>query len=954
MEIKIITGANQVEAIKNTLHDLPRGEEVFIVVPDRQTLQIEEMLFDELNLASTFDINVVGLTNLATKYVGVELQPLSEIESLLYVKKAVENVKQNLCYFKSTNITFCKEVFKFISQLAASGIAPQDICSRQNSPLQKKVADIKLIYQEYQMLTSEKTDPNQLLQKFEQTIESQNLFANSSFYFVGFDSFTLRHYELISALAKKCKRLCVSLPAPLTRKNAYIYDGDIMQKMQNLAKSLHQTIQVYSPPTSLHGEAKEIASQLFSGDKMVADGKNVRIFGARSARQEADWVAKIIAFEVFNGRRYKDFSVAVSDIQKYGDELAEAFEKNGIPYYLDTSISANKTYLALVFKKLITFAYKNFTKHDLLFLLNCPLFEQDREQISYVSKAYQGGAKQFFALKGLPQIKKIVEAAREDVLQGASLALEFLRENVEKCAALIQDEKTLDMERQIPDILSSIIEASKQIGSTSSMKEFIAAVELGLEATQVSAIPSYVDQVYVGDATDSFFGESEILFVVGANAGAMPKITMDNSIFADEELQRAGFIRSVEPTVKTINRRARFKVFSLLSSWKKRLYITYALSGEDDKPISPSMIVGELAALFNKEGKIITNIMPDNLEDINQLLLAIGKNKIGAEQVMAEASSPQIKQLLNEVLQVDLAKFDRIKPLACAKTLKLGEAIKPTEIEKFYDCPFKVYCENVLKLKEKQLQALSPAEIGSIVHDVLENYGKQFNYAVLDAAEMQKFIDKQLENDYDFGALPDGELVLRRLKKDLFKICASVAQENASSPYQPWLIEQKIEGKVQGKPFYGRVDRVDKTGDVFRVIDYKTGRITTNLIRELSYGKKLQLFSYAKMISQKYGLKCGGVYYFDVKAGYTNSAKTLVGLTSEFGADADGQKTVSQQQMTENMQQAENLLASGAKFLSEGKLLPRPDAHSCEYCKYKAICLYDQENGVRRMKGGEA
>lgn len=139
MEIKIITGANQVEAIKNTLHDLPRGEEVFIVVPDRQTLQIEEMLFDELNLASTFDINVVGLTNLATKYVGVELQPLSEIESLLYVKKAVENVKQNLCYFKSTNITFCKEVFKFISQLAASGIAPQDISSRQNSPLQKKL-----------------------------------------------------------------------------------------------------------------------------------------------------------------------------------------------------------------------------------------------------------------------------------------------------------------------------------------------------------------------------------------------------------------------------------------------------------------------------------------------------------------------------------------------------------------------------------------------------------------------------------------------------------------------------------------------------------------------------------------------------------------------------------------------------------------------------------------------
>ena len=91
MEIKIVTGANQVEAIKNAIHDLPQNKPVFIVVPDRQTLQIEEMLFDELNLSSTFLINVVGLTNLAIKYAGVELEPISEVEGLMYVKKAVEN-----------------------------------------------------------------------------------------------------------------------------------------------------------------------------------------------------------------------------------------------------------------------------------------------------------------------------------------------------------------------------------------------------------------------------------------------------------------------------------------------------------------------------------------------------------------------------------------------------------------------------------------------------------------------------------------------------------------------------------------------------------------------------------------------------------------------------------------------------------------------------------------------
>ncbi len=954
MEIKIITGANQIEAIKNALHDLPQEEEVFIVVPDRQTLQIEEMLFDELKLTSSFNINVVGLTNLATRYVGMELSPLSEIESLLYVKKAVENVKQNFCYFKSTNITFCKEIFKFISQLNSSGIKAEDIYSSKKSPLQKKVADIKLIYQEYEILTTEKLDPNELLQKFEEVVESQSLFENTNFYFLGFDSFTARHYELISALAKNCKQICVSVPTPLSRKNAYIYENDIMLKVQKLSKSLHQTIQIISPQSNLQGEQKHIASQLFGGEARQTEGKNIRIFEAHSARQEADWVAKIIAFEVFNGRRYKDFTVAVSDIKKYGPELAEALEKNSIPYYLDTSISAGQTYLALLFKKLIMFAYKNYNKQDLLFILNSPFVDTSWEEISLINKTYQGGAKQFFALNGLDQIKNIVKTISEDIFAGANLALDFLRENVEKCDSFMLDEKTLDMEKQIPDIIQSIIDATQTIGSASSMKEFITAVELGLEGTQVSAIPSYVDQVYVGDATDSFFGESEILFVVGANAGTMPKITLDNSIFSDDDLSRAGFIKNVEPTVKTINRRSRFKVFSLLTSWRKRLYITYSLSGDDDKPLAPSMIVGEVANIFDKNDKIITNLIPEDLADLNQLLLAVGRNKIGAEEIMAQVSSPQVKELLNQVLQVDLGKFDRIKTLSCAGELGLGESIKPTEIEKFYDCPFKVYCENVLKLKEKQLQALSPADIGSIIHDVLEKYGKKYKYELLPPEEMQAFIDEQLAQAYDFKTLPDGELVLRRLKKDVLKICRMVAEENANSSYKPWLIEQKIEGTIQGKPFYGRVDRVDLSGSVFRIIDYKTGKITTNLVRDLSYGKKLQLFSYSKMIAEKYGLKCGGVYYFDAKAGYTNSEKTLVGLTSEDDVDLTAKKTISQQEMQSYQNQAEQMLAKGAEQISQGKFSPRPDANSCEYCKFKAICLYDAENGVRRMKGGEA
>ena len=153
MQIKVITGGCQVEAINNALADIPKGEQVFVVVPDRQTLQIEEMLFDALSITSTFDINVVGLSNLASKYVGVQLQPLSQIQSLMFVKKAIQNVKDKLKFFKSTNINFCKEMFKLISQFKSSSIKAEDIdCAQTLSPLQKKLHDTKIIFEEYQLL----------------------------------------------------------------------------------------------------------------------------------------------------------------------------------------------------------------------------------------------------------------------------------------------------------------------------------------------------------------------------------------------------------------------------------------------------------------------------------------------------------------------------------------------------------------------------------------------------------------------------------------------------------------------------------------------------------------------------------------------------------------------------------------------------------------------------------
>ena len=70
MKINLVTGANIYEATKNSFKCIDKNDfdtNYFVVVPDRYSLQAEKLLFDTLEIESTFNINVISLTGLAQK-----------------------------------------------------------------------------------------------------------------------------------------------------------------------------------------------------------------------------------------------------------------------------------------------------------------------------------------------------------------------------------------------------------------------------------------------------------------------------------------------------------------------------------------------------------------------------------------------------------------------------------------------------------------------------------------------------------------------------------------------------------------------------------------------------------------------------------------------------------------------------------------------------------------------
>ena len=69
------------------------------------------------------------------------------------------------------------------------------------------------------------------------------------------------------------------------------------------------------------------------------------IYSAQNVTEEIEAVAKHIFYLIHNGYRYKDLCLAVADINKYQVQIENIFDKYEIPYYIDTSITADQTIL---------------------------------------------------------------------------------------------------------------------------------------------------------------------------------------------------------------------------------------------------------------------------------------------------------------------------------------------------------------------------------------------------------------------------------------------------------------------------------------------------------------------------------------------------------------------------------------------------------------------------------
>jgi len=213
-------------------------------------------------------------------------------------------------------------------------------------------------------------------------------------------------------------------------------------------------------------------------------------------------------------------------------------------------------------------------------------------------------------------------------------------------------------------------------------------------------------------------------------------------------------------------------------------------------------------------------------------------------------------------------KADRFKErLRVGEDFVAPDSMRVTDFDAYLRSPAQWYLERSLGLSEidTEIRELSPAHLGSLIHSILESFGKDPSMKDLDDpdainAALLHLLDQ--ESVSQFGLKPAAAVVVQT--QLLHYRLGWYASQQAERRRQGWSIaytewspdkDARPSILVDGTPMElrGKIDRIDKHEDgQIAVIDYKTGRIvdTRKAHQSKDVWTKLQLPLYRFLVQQ--------------------------------------------------------------------------------------------------------
>lgn len=355
-----------------------------VIAPDRFTASVERGLISALQIESTFGIEVMSFTRLASKLIGNDIKKcLTPEGSVMLIGKVIADSRDKLCYYNKVAMKegFASELYAALTAIRNSGISSEQlVLSAKNatSSLKMKTKDIALVYEGYlAALEGRHSDSSTRLYALAEYIKNNpSEVAATNFYITDIYDFSAPEREIIKQLAASALSLTVGITSGYSNPNKRIYPDRVAKRLASLCQG---RVQIESNDEILPPYKEAISTKLFSyistssQERAECDGKVV----LRSAKDRSDEVLSLaidVAKGVREGKRYRDFEVFASDLDAYGQEIKSVFSRYEIPYFIDKKELLSEQAKARFILQTIACIRTGFRLDETCDLLKNPLF----------------------------------------------------------------------------------------------------------------------------------------------------------------------------------------------------------------------------------------------------------------------------------------------------------------------------------------------------------------------------------------------------------------------------------------------------------------------------------------------------------------------------------------------------------------------------------------------------
>ena len=1004
-----------------------------VIVPDRASLESERQLLKAVG--GSFNIQVKTFRRLASDILP-KYDYLSKQTGIMALSGIIRDNKDKLtCFTKGIETAgFVEDMYNTISMMKYCKISPDVLASGEFSrSVVGKAKDIAVLYKAYLDFMQDRfIDSADKLDLLSAAIRDSAVAQNGYFYLYDFDNLSAQELTIIEQLARTAKEVVIACCVSDKSKDKYLYLNDIYQSVVAMCKRCGLAWRDIPEQGIAEGSGnryvKNIGDNLYryEHNPPIENDNFVELFQGATRVQEVYALACRAKKYAQSGGRYKDIYVVTSDVSAYSNAIDTIFSQFDIPYFCDKQfVLSEHPYARYILEYLTLYRNNGKLSAVLPFVKNylfCNNFDENdgaddvyafenyclKYNVSYRYDSFTlGRDEQYFEqanrfrAKFNNLYKQVVFPSSAKVSEYVELIRTLIEvSNLKKkneILSTLQQEANLQYEANVTSQASDkfdavLVNAENVVGNRFvTLDEFIKTLTAGVASVKISVIPARNDCVVFANMAKARKHDVKFLVLLGANYGAMPIVKRDCKLLTDnniKDLVKAGV--NVEPQILTENRRERFSLFQLLQEPTDKLYVSYASSDGSDR-LAPSPFVNELKRIFMHKGANICEAeqADEDAYSVNQAIAKVVLNNRRLQDGQA-VNMPSFGILRQEYAeQVEQYTFDKDHNVTVQRGSELylkNATTSVSQLTDFFKCPYRFYIQYGLNVKPRAVSELQSADLGNILHAVLEQYVRDMDENESDettAIKADKWFDFAMSDDFYKGMKSDPQMAgtLDMLRAESRRMCQVVKTQLARSNFKNLATELSfggsnelpaVEVSFDGGKFslVGKIDRVDVNGGRFIVIDYKSGASAAHFSeKDLYVGHKMQLPVYVKAVQDNYKMRPAGFYYFNMHNNFTDvdadsvyvyNGRTLddvdvvknidtalesgrsetlgLKLNIDGSLSKTGGKLLSDEQFDNQIEYAFKLIQNAGNLMRQGYAAVNPYKGACSYCDYKDVC----------------